>query len=63
MIKAAIPLVKTIQTTASKSFLFMETSRESMPLGFAQPGWDLRDSHHVSDSLPLNHRIVLRATS
>jgi hypothetical protein len=58
MIKAAIPPASTNQTTASKSFVFMATSHESSPLGFAQSGWDLRDSHHVPNSLPLNHRIV-----
>ena len=58
MITAAMPLASAIQTTASKNFLFMETSPQSCPLGLARSRWDFRDSHHVSDFLPINLGIV-----
>jgi hypothetical protein len=56
VITAAMPPVSAIQTTASKSFLFMDTSHAFLPARLPETGWDLRDGHHVSGVL--NHWIA-----
>ena len=58
MIKAAMPPASAIQITASKSFVFMAVLTRIPAHCFARSARDFRDSHHVLDALPINHRTV-----
>jgi hypothetical protein len=46
-----VPPASAIQTAASKSFLFMETSHASLAAKLPEPGGGIRDGHHVSGVL------------
>jgi hypothetical protein len=58
VITTAMPPVSAIQTAASRSFFFTETSHAILARWAARTGWDFRDGHHVSGVL--NHWIASR---
>jgi len=60
VITAATPAARAIQTKASKSFLFMETSHKSLSVRLPDPALTSVTTITFRIFYPLNHRIGFR---